>query len=374
MPRVLRDFLRRTLALALILTLFGTSLTVFAFGDFNYSDFIIPPSQLIPGHFFDQVGDNMPPDINFETRFGEPPILRWRSNGMISERTLTRRLEGMDIREPIPVVNPAFGPASEIINFHIEEAVASLISEARRVRARAITFRYEIHATNELVSIVIYATVSSVISRTFVRSVNFSPFDGNLLTMNDAMGIDVASLTERILVELIRSDPGHYYAALSAPLTNQAFFLTDNELVLLFDEFRLSTREEGVHVISLIRNYIRTATITRGEYQFSPDGYNLKMIPVRNILEEFGFFVDWDPWIGVVRVWRGPELIIELQPDYNNYMLHGMQQRSLEAAPLNEGGIVFVPITFFDQVWPLTIYVIGIDGSITFLTYMDPTI
>jgi hypothetical protein len=300
----------------------------------------------------------------------------WRTE-LLSERSLTRRQEGIDIRGRIPDILQAF-IAAEAINSHIStEVVDTMVAEARRLRARTITFSFEFYETDEIVSILIFADVLTTLPHRLVRSVNFNIFDGNILCKEEATGMDIIPLAERILEEKIRSNPEHYYAAISAPLENQAFFVTDERLVILFDGFRLSTRVGDVQEIELVFSNIKTVTLAPGDYR--PDGpYGLKMIPVRAMLgDQLGFDIFWNSAYRYVIVSRGGTDIIRLTADDNEYLVFGTQRRSLEAAPqmfFAAGGYrMYVPITFFDQILPLTTYTIDSYGYITFLTYIAPS-
>jgi hypothetical protein len=290
---------------------------------------------------------------------------------MLSERALTRRHEGLDIRGVIPVITPLFGPSYASINETIEEVVSHLIRDARQVRARTVTFHHEVYDTEDLVSVLVYATVSALVSRTWVRSINFNPESGEFLTINEAMGLDIIPLADRILTELTRRDVGRFYAALSISLEEQSFYLTDEKLVFLFDEFQLSTEAEGVTVIELTLANIRSTTISEEDYRVRDDIYNLQMIPIRHVLERLGYRVIFVSETRTVEISRRSQLLIAFRNDANDYHITGVQQRSLEAAPLIENGVTYVPITFFDQIMPLATYSIDAEGNITFLVYLD---
>lgn len=297
-------------------------------------------------------------------------VSNWQSH-MLTERPLTHRQEGLDIRGVVPVVENEF-PAATLINKHIlEDVVSSLITEARRLRARAISFSFDYHPANDIVSVVVYADVITTLPHTLVRSVNFCAFDGRLLSMDEAVGMDITPLAERILAEKIRSNPERYYAALSASIENQAFFVTDDRLEILFDGFNLSTRVGEVDAIRLRFRNIRVITLTPVDYR--TDGpYGLKMIPLREMLQyQLGFEVRWDDLEQQVVISRGGVRLIELREGDNEYIVLGTQRRSLEAAPMRFGDSMYVPITFFDQILPLTTYSIDWSGNITFLTYLQ---
>lgn len=303
----------------------------------------------------------------------DPPAITrsWRTT-MLSELTLVRRAEGLDIRGNIPEIADTFNNA-ELINDHItEDIVNSLLAEARRVRARTITFRFEYIPTHEIISIVIYADVVSMLPHTLVRSVNFCAIGGTLLSVDEAMGVNISPLAERILSEKIRSNPEHYYAALNVPLVGQAFFLTEEKLVILFDGFRLSTRVGDVDQIEMYFSNIRTVTLSPDEY--NTDGpYGLKMIPLRYVLSNhLGYTIRWESYERIVAVYRGGDRLIELREGDNEYVVLGTQRRSLEAAPMRFDTYFYVPITFFDQILPLTTFNIDREGNVTFLAYRVP--
>jgi hypothetical protein len=296
-----------------------------------------------------------------------PARVRSWTPAMLTNRTLTRREARVNIHNPIPVVSPAFGDEAEGLNEAIDAAVSDMIAEAARARARSITFSYDAYATQAVVSIVIFGDITTSISRTLVRSVNFCVESGMLLDMNAAMGVDVLSLAMRMLNERIRMFPERYYAALSASFDDQAFFIDYNRLVLLFDECRLSTRVADVNYIELELGRVRTYSLAPRYFHTTEDGYELKMIPVRRVAVELGYEVGWVPQTDAVTVRHGAVTIAELVPGTT---IMGSAGRPLEAAPVRIGENVYVPITFFDQVLPLTTYSIADCGTITFVAYL----
>lgn len=386
-----KKFLNRLISLFIaMLFVISAPVTAFAFRDYYYVDGEPEPDYYyVDEEDLPPIGSAIPPSrppyaadlptMPLPTRPSQLPSAphqntapQRRNLDIISHEQRNSRVEGMDVLGNIPFVNESFGAAYYQINEYIADAIAHLTSEARRVRARSITFDYEVHPTDDLVSVVIYATVSSVISRTLVQSVNFSPFSGNVFTVNEFMRRDILSLAERILAEKIRSNPARYYAALSAPLDGQAFYLTDDSLVLLFDEFRLTTARGGVDHVELVLMHIRDTDLRRGQYR-SEGAYNLRMIPLRHVLEGLGYRVSYyfyNDEIMRVEVWHDSRLIIKMRPYFNEYEVVGTLQRSLESAPEINANAVYVPITFFDQILPLTTYNIDEFGNIMFLAYL----
>jgi len=296
----------------------------------------------------------------------------WRQDMYISH-TLNERQQGLDIHGEIPELLETFGPAYATINEEIQIAKNSLIEGTRRVRARSINFEFETFYTNDVVSLVMIATTRAVTDRTTVTSVNFNPRTGVILTLTEAMGMDITPLAEGIIADMIRQNPARYYAAFTAPPTGQAFYMTDDLLVLLFDEFQLSSAPDSTRLIQLVRENITVFSIDRNDYRISQDRYEIKMMPLRQILTSMGFADEdliWNPTGKEARIVRSGSPTVTLRAGENNFQVNGVMQRSLEAAPELSNRSLYVPISFFDQILGLTAYSIDEQGNITFMTYI----
>ena len=301
-----------------------------------------------------------------------PTVSVWRQDMAESYYRNTRE-QGLDIRGRTPTLRECFGPSYAALNEDIEAAVDSMIESTRRLRARSITFDYEIFATAEVISVVIHATTRAVTERASVTSINFDPHTGVRLTLTEAMGMDITPLAEGKIADMIRRDPATYYAAFSAPPTGQAFYITDNALVLLFDEFQLSSAPGAAREIVLIRDNIKFFTIAYEDYRLSQDRYGIMMMPLRQILLGMGYTDDdfvWDPLTKEATVMRNDRPMATLTAWENNFLLSGILQRSLEAAPELINGVMYVPISFFDQILGFTAYHIDEHGNVSFMSYL----
>jgi len=308
-------------------------------------------------------GDYQPPQ---EDTQDEPPVTE--------PRILPDRLEGLDIYGDVPEL---FTDEAYIhINERVDEVIDLLIGDARRVRARSITFSYEEYLADGVVSILIEANVSSVISRRMVRSVNFDVYTGELITIREVMEFDIVPLAERLLADRMRREPENYYAAQSVSLQNQAFFVNRQGTTILFDEFQLSAMVSGIRTLEISRNNIRHVTISAQQH-FSADSvsYGLLMIPLRFVAEGLGYHVAWCGDLHMPAIYNihpddGGHRLAWMRAGYNDYSTP-TGQRSLEAAPtIRNGGHTYVPITFFEQILTFTTYTIDSDLNITFLAYM----
>jgi len=301
----------------------------------------------------------------------------WQDD-MYSVLVLNSRQQGLDIRGQVPEILENFGPAYDNLNMEIENAVEALVEGTRRIRARSVTFDYEIYYANNVVSIIISATAQAVTSRTSVMSVNFNPRTGALVTLPQAVGqamgrtsgLDITPLAEGKIAEMIRLDPATYYAAFNATPTGQGFYLTSTSLHLLFDEFQLSSVPGATTQIVFDIANIRVFTLSSSSYRISPDRYEVKMMPVRTTLEGLGYTVVWNGATREATISYEERVIIVLQAGVNNYQLNGVLQRTLEAPPTMFNGHMYVPLSFFDQVLNLTSFTVDAQGTIRFVSYL----
>ena len=294
-------------------------------------------------------------------------------------RTLPDRLEGLDIYGDVPgqfTSSFGYGLAYSYINERVDDVIDLLISDARRVRARSITFSYQEYRAYGVVSILIEANVSSVISRNLVRSVNFDPVTGELVTIRDVMEFDVVPLAERLLADRMRRYPENYYAAQSVSLDTQAFFVNSRGITILFDEFQLSAMVRDIRMLEISHDNIRHVTIDMSRVLSTTGAsYGLLMIPLRDVVEGLGFYAAWCTDEGLAVIYdiapvAGGQRLAWMKPGHNDYFTPTMQ-RSLEAAPqIRNGGHTYVPITFFEQILTLTTYTID-NRNITFLAYLN---
>jgi len=292
-----------------------------------------------------------------------------------ARRDLPSRQQGLNIEGLIPWMLPEF-ESYYPINERITEVMELIISDARRVRARSVTFDYEIYPTSDMVSILIKASVSSVISRTMVRSINFCPHTGEFLTARDVFYVDIIPLAETKLAVEIRRSPEHFYLAQSILLDNQAFFVTDYGITILFDEFQLSSMVSGVFSLELLFDNIQIATVSLDELLSNDHAYNIPMVPLRSVGMQLGYDVRWvnrRAEVSVIAEDGERELLIWAYPGVNEYHMPGQARPLvLEAAPERRLGTgqIYVPITFFEQILPLSVYNRDSYGNITFLAYL----
>jgi len=304
----------------------------------------------------------------------ENPVL-WQDS-MIADRTPSRLVGNLQLRGVFPDIQPEFGSAYADLNADISDAAGALIDTALRLRARTITFTYEVISTQNVVSVIMYASVAAITTREIVTTINFHPETGARLSVACVMGADFPALAEAILTDWARQYPERHYSAITAPIS--AFYITDELLVLLFDEFQVSTEAGSLtYVHFTLENIVRIPGIGPGRYRINRDLYNFKHIPIDYVMHYLGYRVEVIPVQGPpkIRIWSdgdAPILMTELQVGVNRFSWYRSNPRTLELPPIaytHRPGFL-VPITFFDQIMPRITYRVDGGGYIHFLAYV----
>ena len=313
---------------------------------------------------------NEPPHSHLLTYGGRTfeNSLAW-PDGMLEYEELDRREEGLEMEGRIPALTKSAGSLVQTrINNVINRTIADKVADAREVRARTLTFDFETSFSEPYMSIILKSTAASASSKTEVVSINFNTVSGELIAAEDVVGAHVVQLADRLLVEMIRRNPERYNPGFAGMRDDQAFSITDSEVIFYFNEFQLAPGFEGIVPLTLNLGDINEVTLSRDQFRIY-GGFNLKLIPLRPVLLELGYGLGWDMETGRPSVYHNNELVIELIPGVNDYVRESRFTRSLEVAPELSGGHTWVPISFFDQILSLVAYSIDENDNITFASY-----
>jgi len=291
------------------------------------------------------------------------------SEDMIEYIEIDTREEGLEMEGRIPILTQYAVFFQTRINGEIEKIIEGKMADAREARARTLAFDFELAFSEPYMSIILKSTAASASSKTEVVSINFNTKTGELISAEDVVGPQVVQLADRLLVEMIRRNPERYNPSFAGMRKDQAFSVTDDEIIFWFNEFQLAPGFEGIIPLSLRRNEIKEYTLTRDDFRIRRE-FNLKMVPF-NIVQHLGYSFTWHPhpeypWISV---YHNDELVINLTIGVNDYVRESRFTRSLEAAPELINGTTYVPISFFDQILSLVAYHIDENDRIIFASY-----
>ena len=100
--------------------------------------------------------------------------------------------------------------------------------------------------------------------------------------------------------------------------------------------------------------------------------YMIKMVPLRQVCAALGYEFVWSPTLRRVDLLYNEDLYVRLTLGLNSYSTtQERKHRILEAAPIMLDGIVYVPISFFDQILSMVTYTLDDKSNITFYSYRE---
>ncbi|MCL2015477.1 MAG: hypothetical protein FWG68_04440 [Defluviitaleaceae bacterium] len=300
----------------------------------------------------------------------EEPAAAW-SNNMLAYEELDTRREGVELIGRIPFITEDAGNLAERINEQINAIISAKITEARETRARLLSFDYELFFAHPYVSITLKSTITTASSKTDITSINFDVTTGEVLTAADIVGVHVMQLADRLLLERIRRNPASYNPNFDGMPKNQAFSITNTELIFWMNDFQFATGNDSPFTLTLRLNNIKEYVLYRHLYHIRADGFNLKMVPLRTV-GHLGYEYTWHAETNSTSVFYNGALIIEVVPGVNNYVREERFSRSLEVAPevlFTNGYTTYVPLSFFDQILSLVAFTIDADDNIIFVSY-----
>ena len=144
------------------------------------------------------------------------------------------------------------------------------------------------------------------------------------------------------------------------------FYIDDNNLVITFDEYELSPAVKNIQKFNIKISSVINKSIDENDYYITKP-YNLKMIPLREVCDAFGYKSIWNVTSYSVQI-IGKNLTANVFVNRNNYIKNNQSPQTLESVPQIKNGKVYVPISFFTEYLNL-LYSVDENGTITFTNY-----
>jgi len=268
----------------------------------------------------------------------------------------------------------AKGFANEVLersfNLKVQEAYNSLLAKAGE-KAHAITIDYSVVWGSNYVSVLIRSISSAAFTQERYACIVFSVRTEKLLNINDVLGANGVRLANRVLAEQVKAAPGRFNPTVAEISVDHDFYMEDNRLVLVFDQFAIAPGSEGVLRVPIALDGVTNFIVDKSDYYVSPvSQFNVKMIPIRPVSEAFGYDVVWNSGTTSVDLRQGGTLVTAIQVNENSYFRGRSPKRRLEAAPEVYLGRTHVPISFFEEILDL-LYHVDSHGNIILTNYTE---
>jgi|GEM_PF-720576 len=290
----------------------------------------------------------------------------------ISDNKITRLWGEAIVRGVLPQAN-GFGNAvlEKAFNDRVGEAYNTLMSKMGET-AHSVEIHYSIVADVNYVSVRIFAKSMATFAQESCVCIVFSPKTEKLLNLNDVLGPNGVKLANRVLADAVKAAPGRFNATVADITLSQDFYMEDEALVMIFDQFEIAPGAEGLVRMPVALSGLTNYTVDKNDYyQSAATQFGVKMIPIRAVAEAFGYSVVWNAATASADLYKDGAMATSVKVGDNSFFRARSAKRRLETAPELENGKTHVPISFFDEILGL-LYFVDSNGNIVFSSYTPP--
>ena len=234
-----------------------------------------------------------------------------------------------------------------------------------------ITFTYAVKQFNSIVSILMYITVDSDIEKEKVISFNYDSDICKIIWLDDPniFGINAVKIANKAVSAKINALPAKFNTNFSSISPSQSFYMENNEVVILFDESEIAPAYEGIKAIPIPLRSVKHFTINSDEYAVKKDHYNLKMIPLKYVVSNFGYTLNWNPSTKDIYIYKNNQYVARITVAQNQYFKGQAAKRQLEVAPeIIRDDRTYVPISFFEEILDIQ-FSVDYGDKLTFSQY-----
>lgn len=236
------------------------------------------------------------------------------------------------------------------LNSSIVSACDEYVSNAAVSKIKNLKLNYDVVVDNNIISAIIYITntansTSDILS--FVINKEINAYVG----INNILGSNGVSYANKVVENKIKNDSSVKYYGSWQISSEQPFYVKGGNVIVMFGAGKICSPSQGVKSYVIPSQNISNYIVKPVNYYTKPN-YNVKMIPLREVVESFGYSVSWNNSTGSITVSKNG-FYTTLKPGRNSYSKGSLSPRQLEFAPEIKNGITYVPISFFGEILDL---------------------
>ncbi|MBR1737124.1 MAG: copper amine oxidase N-terminal domain-containing protein, partial [Firmicutes bacterium] len=250
------------------------------------------------------------------------------------------------------------------VNAAITDIYDLKVAEAGERKVRLLKFSHDSFFENGILSVIIYST-NVVSGETSVRTVVVNTKVNAFSSINGILGGNGIKYAKKVVENTINNDSKIKYTADATVDEYTPFYFRNRAIVVMFDAGEITYASKGVRYFSVPAANMKNVIIPSSQY-YVKSSYNVKMLPLRQAAESFGYTVGWDAGTNSISV-SGNGINSLLSPGKNNYTKNKTSKR-LEFAPEIKNGITYVPISYFEEVLDM-LFSVDNNGNVTITKY-----
>ncbi len=270
---------------------------------------------------------------------------------------------GLEISGFVPQLKYTASPTVQgTVNLKVRNFVQEVIKNAKKSNySRKISFFYKDYSnttTGNIVSCSVTASVTSSTTKNYETAftVDLKTPKPRVLTLENVLNSKNAMpIVNTIINNSIANHPDKFNITEKKDPENDNFYIENNYAKVIYNNYTFSIRFGSIKDFTLDKNY------------YSKETFDLKMIPLRTVCEQFGYTITYNGRTKSISIEKG-DFETSIKIGENSYYTDIKRKRTLDASPELSRGVTYVPITFFEQI--LGIYYKIENKEITFSQYI----
>lgn len=231
------------------------------------------------------------------------------------------------------------------VNKKIDNIIKSKRTSYSQKIANKIEISYDVIQDGDILSIMIYfkSLYNNEISP---YSVNIDTKNNKYVTINsyfNANGINYAN-------KVVSNKASNMGVTFKKVTENTAFYIKNKNIYVVFGAGDITFAQKGNIIFEIPSKNLNNYQVSKSNY-YKKSGYNVKMIPLRETLEYFGYTMNWETSKNSITVLKDGKFLSYLVIGQNRYSdKNNKVIRQLEFAPEIKDGKAYVPISYFSEI------------------------
>lgn len=262
------------------------------------------------------------------------------------EKNINIKKENLSIEGKYPVLNSLKNKSFEnVVNEKISEIIKNKTTSYSQSISNKIQVSYEIIQDDYIISILIYFK-NLYTNEIIPYSINIDSKNDNFVTINSYLNANGLNYVNKV-VSNKTSNMGITYKKVTE---NTPFYIKNNNVYIIFGAGSITLAQKGNIVLEIPSKNLKNYKIDKNNY-YKKSEYNIKMVPLRETLQYFGYTMTWQPNNNSITVLKDNKFISYLVINQNKYSdKNNKIIRQLEFAPELKNGVSYVPISYFSQI------------------------
>lgn len=229
------------------------------------------------------------------------------------------------------------------VNKKIDSLVKNKLTSYSTKNSNKVDVTYDIIQDGNIVSVMLYFK-NMYTNEVESYSVNFNVKTNKYIDINSYLGANGLNYVNKV-VAYKANDMNITYKKVTA---STPFYIKNGNVYVVFGAGSITFAQKGNIIFEVLPQNLDNFVIKVNDY-YKKSGYNVKMVPLRETLEHFGYEMTWKD--GTVTILKNKKFVSYLVINENRYSdKNNKIIRQLEFAPELKNGKTYVPISYFSQI------------------------